>query len=176
MAIFTSLSRRLLIEAARGRYEGLPPTDWDGLAEAAGVRASSRRVNRALHHLADTGLIEGVRTPDGWLEVRATTRGIKSAGRAARKPRPTPPVPALASLPPAAALPVLPAPAADPSAPRLAAIPSSSSAASRLRDGYLAADARAAAGVGRLRRSLPPRVASLRGQLAGAWHTLTTFP
>src|SRR3712207_1086645 len=82
------LAHRLLVAAARAHHQGEPPLDWDSIAAAAGGDAPPKAVNRALAHLADEGLIEGVYTAAGWLSVRPTDRGIGRAGRAARRPAP----------------------------------------------------------------------------------------
>jgi hypothetical protein len=86
LGIHPGLTRHLLVAAARARLQGEPPCDWTDLVERADICASSRAVNRALTHLAEEGLIEGVYTRSGWMYLHATARGVRRAGGAARRP------------------------------------------------------------------------------------------
>lgn len=161
LGIHPGLKRRLLIAAARAQREGLAPCDWTDLAELAQVSASPAAINRALRHLAEDGLIEGVCTRSGWLNVRATGRGVRHAGRAAyrhadearRQPRPAPPaahaVSAQRSLPPVAP------PPADHNAGR-------QRTAGRLPT--------------RIAAAVSPRVLAVRSQVVQAWRLFRTFP
>ena len=86
LGVYPGLTRHLLVAAARARREGEPPCDWTGLVERADISASPRAINRALTHLAEDGLIEGVYTRSGWMHLHATARGVRRAGGAARRP------------------------------------------------------------------------------------------
>lgn len=83
------LARRLLLAAARAHYQGAMPPSGDALADAAGVAAPGRAVDRALARLAEDGLIEGVVTADGWYQIRLTARGLRRAGAPERVLRAT---------------------------------------------------------------------------------------
>jgi hypothetical protein len=103
LGVHPGLKHRLLVAAARAHHEGEPPCDWTDLTELADISASPRAINRALSHLAEDGLIEGVYTRSGWMHLRATARGVRHAGRAARGPakqRPIAPPPDLDAMRP----------------------------------------------------------------------------
>ena len=157
------LAHRLLVAASRAHYDGETPIDWHDLAVVAGAQTSDKAIQRALAHLADQGLIEGVCTPAGWLGVRPTARGLGRAGRAARRP--------VASIPsseePAAAL-----TEADEAAPEPIVARARAQAGDSLRRaGTLTAEARE-----RLSQSVSPRLATVRTTMVQAWHTFTTLP
>ena len=88
VSLHTNLSRRLLVVIADAHATGMPPPDWSDCAVAIGVRASPRSIDRTLSHLAETGLIEGVMTDDGWVSLRPTSRGLAQAGKRFRPVQP----------------------------------------------------------------------------------------
>ncbi len=156
VAVHPGLAHRLLVAAARAHYLGVTPCDWQDLAAGIETSASPRAIQRALAHLAEDGLIEGICTPAGWLSVRPTPRGLGRAGRA-----------------------VAAAVAASTHAPVDGHIATSHTLADRVREtadeanrelhlvgGYLAAR----------KQDISPRLGSLRSTVAQAWHTLTTLP
>src|SRR5215212_8804767 len=98
------LAHRLLVAAARAHYQDGGALDWPELAHEAAVAASPKAIGRALASLAEDGLIEGVFTPAGWLDIRPTARGLGRAGRSARRPAPAI-APAVRESPLAAATP-----------------------------------------------------------------------
>ena len=157
------LAHRLLVAASRAHYDGQTTLDWQDLAALAGVGASSRAVHRALTHLADEGLIEGVCTPAGWLAVRPTARGLGRAGRAARRPLSTAPA-AWESDQDATQ-------AGEPQAEPVIARARANVGDSLRRAGALTGEARE-----RLSQSLSPRLATVRTTMVQAWHTFTTLP
>ena len=169
LRVYPGLTHGLLVAAARAYYAGETPCDWSDLAVATGRSPSQRAVNRALSHLADSGYIEGVYTPLGWLDVRPTGRGLAHAGRAGRRPQAAP----TARLPVAAwrLLPVIDGESRDVAA-------GSGPERPRWHAARAAATVTAAATAGRRRlvTALSPRMLSFRTQVAQAWHLLTTFP
>jgi hypothetical protein len=157
------LTHRLLVAASRAHYDGETPIDWADLAAIAGDGASDRAVNRALAHLAEEGLVEGVCTPAGWLAVRPTARGLGRAGRAARRPLVSTPRTSALALPPTET-------DAAPAEPIVARARAQVGDSLR-RAGTLAAEAR-----DRLSHALSPRLATVRTTMVQAWHTFTTLP
>ena len=163
--VYPGLTHRLLVAAARAHYQGETPCDWQDLLRASGSDASSGAVNRALNHLAEDGLIEGVHTPAGWLNVRPTPRGIGRAGGAARRPVVPSAATALDSDDVATSVGV--------SEQRPGALLHARTAAAH----ELRSLAGAAGGAGqRISHAVSPRLNAVRTGVAQAWHTFTTLP
>ena len=163
--VYPGLTHRLLVAAARAHHNGETPCDWQDLLRATGTDASTGAVNRALAHLAEEGLIEGVHTPAGWLNVRPTPRGVGRAGRAARRP---------VALPTTTTLDSDEGVASDSASEQRsgALIHARTAAAHELRS---LAGAAGEAGQ-RIGHAVSPRLTAVRTGVAQAWHTFTTPP
>lgn len=176
MTVFAGLAHRLLVDAARAHQEGYETLRWTDLAERAGDDATYRRVDRALRHLADEGLIEGVVTPSGWFEIRVTPRGFAKVRRELNRAHEVGTVvddhgvvnagnPALVT--------------------KFQALDQQIGERSRVLDQKLVSlsKEKAAKAKGTITPALAKaaqqtrdRLTAARGHLALAWHTLTTFP
>ena len=159
VAVHPGLAHRLLVAAARAHYLGSTPCDWQDLAASTDISASPRAIHRALTHLAEDGLIEGICTPAGWLSIRPTGRGMGRAGRAARRG-------VVMDTSGTAGL-------AD---GRIAATPSLAdrvreTAGEAGRELHLVGEFLSARG-----QRIAPRLSTLRANVAQAWHTFTTLP
>jgi hypothetical protein len=155
LGVHPGLTHRLLVATARGHHQGTLPCDWTDLAEQADITASPRAINRALSHLAEDGLIEGVYTSSGWMHLQATARGVRRAGRAARKPP--------KQRPASADAPITPAFDESESAQTVGENPRAAGEAIRL------------AGA-RLSTAISLRVLALRAQLVQVWNVFKTQP
>jgi hypothetical protein len=160
--IHPGLSHRLLVAVARTHYDGDPPLDAQHLTVVAG-RASAKSINRAVDHLANAGLIEGVNTPAGWMAIRPTARGLSRAGRAARRPVAI----VLPSSDHVTPLTEAQSEAAEPITDRARVLADQS---------LRRAVALSVAAQERLSRSISPRLTSVRTTMVQAWHTFTTLP
>jgi hypothetical protein len=170
LGVHPGLTHRLLVATARGHHQGTLPCDWTDLAEQADITASPRAINRALSHLAEDGLIEGVYTSSGWMHLQATARGVRRAGRAARKPPKQRPASAAFVLD---TEPVAEEAPAD--APITPAFDESESAQTVGENPRAAGEAIRLAGA-RLSTAISLRVLALRAQLVQVWNVFKTQP
>lgn len=85
--IYPGLRQRALAATVQAQRRGDAPPDWDSLFPMSDPPVAPSAINRALASLAEAGLITGVWTSDGWLQVQATPRGAAQAGRAAQPER-----------------------------------------------------------------------------------------
>lgn len=85
--IYPGLRRRVLVAAVQTQRRGDPPPDWDGLFPSDEPPVEPAAINRALTSLAEAGLVSGVWTSEGWLQIQPTARGVAQAGRAAQPER-----------------------------------------------------------------------------------------
>ncbi|MGE0543794.1 MAG: hypothetical protein AB7R89_26820 [Dehalococcoidia bacterium] len=157
--LHTDLPRKLLIVIGSAHTAGASPPDWSDCAVVTDVRASPRSVNRALSHLAEAGLIEGVMTEDGWISLRPTPRGLAQAGKHLRPYHP------------GANITALPASVAKRSAAeRFSATVDEVSREFRTISLYTGATWL------RTREAMSPRLTAVRATVAETWHMFTTFP
>lgn len=159
VSLHTNLSRRLLAVIAGAHADRMPPPDWSDCAAAIGVKASPRSIDRALSHLAEAGLIEGVMTNDGWVSLRPTSRGLARAGKRFRPDQPD------------GGFTVLPAPVSTLStAERFTATVDEVSREVRAISQYTSATWL------RTREVMTPRLTAVRATVANTWNMFTSFP
>jgi hypothetical protein len=159
VSLHPNLSRKLLVVIADAHATGMSPPDWSDCAAAIGVKASPRSIDRALLHLAEAGLIEGVMTDDGWVSLRPTTRGLAQAGKRFRSDQPV------------SDLSILPASASSRStAERFTATVDEVSREVRIISQYTGATWL------RTREAMTPRLTAVRATVANTWNMFTSFP
>jgi hypothetical protein len=153
------LQQRLLIAIGNAHVAGGFPPDWEDCAAVAGVSAPARSINRAISHLAEAGLVEGIMTEDGWMSLRPTPSGLARAGiRMQRDPFDGVQPPPLAAT------------AHRTNAERLTAT------ADEVSEEFRAISRYAGATWLRTRDAVAPRLTAMRASMADTWHMFTTFP
>jgi len=172
------LAHHLLVALARAHHAGDGPRDWHELGQAAGGHPSRGAVNRAISRLAEAGLIEGVHTPAGWLDLRPTARGLGRAGRAGRTPQAhAAPVALLTAT--SDRLDTAHAPLSEAVVevvPRFPRTLVPSRLASALTLGGTSLQSATAAARRRTAQAVAPRMFIVRTQLSQAWHLFTSLP
>jgi hypothetical protein len=159
VSLHTNLTQRLLVVIAGAHAAGMSPPDWSDCAAAIGVRTSQRSIDRALSHLAEAGLIEGVMTDDGWASLRPTNRGLAQAGRHIRPDQPSGDLADWA------------APVSTPStAARFTAAIDEVSREVRVISQYTSTRWL------RTRKAMSPRLTAVRATVANTWNMFTSFP
>lgn len=153
------LQQRLLIAIGNAHIAGGLPPDWADCAAVAGVSAAPRSINRAISHLAEAGLVEGIMTEDGWMSLRPTPNGLARARIRVRHDRID-----------GAEPPPLTVTTHRTNAERITATADEVSEEFRTISRY------AGATWLRTRDAVAPRLTAMRASMADTWHMFTTFP